>query len=365
MHYPKRKFVALLRFALAALLLPSFGAAAGVSIHLDGGAFKVEGWQAGQEPAGGWASIFKVYAGDATAGQVPPMLGSYSVENGALVFHPRFPLTPGVPYRVVFQPPGGELIEAAFETPRPQAGPPARVAAVYPSTNVLPSNQLKFYVYFSAPMQSGGVWPKIHLLDENGKPVVLPFLEIEPELWDRDFKRLTILIDPGRIKRGVLPREQMGPVLVEGKRYTLVIDRGILDSRGNPLAEPFRKEFTAGPAERRGIDPKQWKITEPKAGTLDPLTIDFGRPLDYALLQHVFEIASVPGTVAIGRNETEWRFQPNQRWTVGEYTLTIDMALEDLAGNRIGRPFDVDTVDQPAARITKQSTSLVFRVRPR
>ena len=39
------------------------------------------------------------------------------------------------------------------------------------------------------------------------------------------------------------------------------------------------------------------------------------------------------------------------------------MVLEDLAGNRIGRPFDVDTIDSPAARITRQTMSLPFRVR--
>jgi hypothetical protein len=40
----------------------------------------------------------------------------------------------------------------------------------------------------------------------------------------------------------------------------------------------------------------------------------------------------------------------------------VDMALEDLAGNRIGRPFDVDTMTNPTERITKQSTSLSFRI---
>ena len=50
-----------------------------------------------------------------------------------------------------------------------------------------------------------------------------------------------------------------------------------------------------GPAERRGIDPQQWKITSPKAGTRDPLIIDFDRPMDYALLQDVFQVTGVEG----------------------------------------------------------------------
>ena len=134
------------------------------------------------------------------------------------------------------------------------------------------------------------------------------------------------------------------------------------DGHGAPLAETFRREFSVGPAERRGIDPQQWKVTAPKAGTRDPLIVDFGRPLDYALLQDVFQVMGVPGTASIGSEETRWSFQPAQAWKSGNHTLVIDMALEDLAGNRIGRPFDVDMIDNPTQRITKATTLLPFRI---
>ena len=75
----------------------------------------------------------------------------------------------------------------------------------------------------------------------------------------------------------------MGPVLVEGKHYTLIVDREMKDGNGNPLNEAFRHDFAAGPAERRAIDPKIWKISEPRSGTAEPLVITFDRPLDYAL----------------------------------------------------------------------------------
>jgi hypothetical protein len=351
------------KLALAALLLPLAGAAASVSIQLDNGAFKVIGWQPSAEPESRWSSIFTIYAGGGAAwADVPPVFGAYSVENSTLIFRPRFPLTGGVTYRGVFHPPGMEAVEATFTQPLAALGPPTRVAAVYPSTNILPENQLKLYIYFSAPMQRGEVWPKLHLLNENGKPVELPFVELEQELWDRDQKRLTLLFDPGRIKRGVKPNVDMGPVLAEGKRYTLVVDRELKDGHGAPLAETFRREFSVGPAERRGIDPQQWKVTAPKAGTRDPLIVDFGRPLDYALLQDVFQVAGVPGTMSIGSGETRWSFQPAQVWKQGNHTLVIDMALEDLAGNRIGRPFDVDTIDNPTQRISKSTTLLPFRI---
>ena len=348
------------KLALAAMFLSQTGIAASVSIQLDNGAFKVTGWfvpgKPASEPEGGWASIFTV----STGRDQPSLFGTYSIEGGSLAFHPRYPLASGVTYYAVFHPPGSAAIEAAFHGPEPAAAPEARVTAIYPSSPVLPANQLKLYVVFSAPMNSADFWPSIHLIDQDGKPAYLPF--VGQELWNRDNTRLTLIFDPGRIKRGVKPNVDLGPVLVEGKRYTLIIDREFKDVNGRPLAESFRHEFAAGPDERRGIDTALWRLSQPKAGTTNPLVIRFDRPLDYALLNDVFQIPGISGTATIGRDETEWRFQPAQPWTAGKHQLVIDMALEDLAGNRIGRPFDVDTMTNPTERITKQSTSLIFQI---
>ena len=343
------------RLALAALLLSQTGVAASVSIQLDNGAFKVTGWTA-PEPAEGWASVFTVSTGP----DLPPLFGAYSMEGGSLTFHPRYPLASGVTYTAVVHPPGSAPVEATFRGPEPVAAPQARVVAMYPSSPVLPANQLKLYILFSAPMQGGDFWPSIHLIDQDGKPAYLPF--VGQELWNRDNTRLTLIFDPGRIKRGVKPNVDLGPVLVEGKRYTLIIDREFKDGDGRPLTETFHHEFAAGADERRAVDTAMWKLSQPKAGTRDPLVIRFDRPLDYALLNDVFQIPGVSGVATIGPGETEWRFQPMQPWTAGEHKVVVDLALEDLAGNRIGRPFDVDTMTNPAERITKQSTSLVFRI---
>jgi hypothetical protein len=343
------------KLALAALLLSQTGVAASVSIQLDHGAFKVTGWTP-LEPTGGWASIFTVSTGK----DLPPLFGSYSIESGSLTFHPRYPLASGVTYYAVFHAPNSAPVEATFRGPELVATPEARVTAMYPSSPVLPANQLKLYIVFSAAMQGGDFWPSIHLIDQDGKPAYLPF--VGQELWNRDNTRLTLIFDPGRIKRGVKPNVDLGPVLVEGKRYTLIIDREFKDANGRPMAEPFRHQFAAGGDERRGIDTALWKLSQPKAGTRDPLVIRFDRPLDYALLSDALQIPGVSGTATVGPAETEWRFEPAQPWISGEHRVVVDMALEDLAGNRIGRPFDVDTMTNPTERITKQSTSLTFRI---
>ena len=133
-------------------------------------------------------------------------------------------------YRAVFDPaaiPGislrGECVEAAISIPAPREGGQRSYEAVYPSIDVLPENQLKFYVHFSAPMSRGDSYQHIRLLDADGKPVDAPFLELAEELWDDTGQRLTLLLDPGRVKRDLKPHKEVGRAMVDGGRYTLVI----------------------------------------------------------------------------------------------------------------------------------------------
>ena len=352
-----------LTLAALAFTLPSLAASA--FFEFTNGTFQVTGITPGPEPTSGWQSVFAIYAADSN---MPPMLGAYQAFPDRLVFTPRFPikLGDGIPYHVVFKGAGGSK-EWNLQDTRLIQAPSTRVAQVFPSVDFLPSNQLKFYLYFSAPMQRGGVWQHIRLLDDTGKKVELAFLEIDQELWDADNRRLTILFDPGRIKRGVKPQMDTGSAIVEGRRYTLVIDKELRDAKGTELAEGFRKEFRGGPALRKGIDLKDWKITSPSADSRTALQIDFPRPLDQALLEHVIHVrgpaGEIAGSVTIDAQETRWRFRPDEPWRAGMLNLVIDMALEDLAGNRIGRPFDVDLINQPAERISAATTSLPFEIR--
>ena len=348
------------------LLIAPLAAAQTPQIVMESGAFRVDGWKAAMPPANGWSTVFVIYAGE---GDVPPLLGSYSVTDGSLVFTPRFPIAPGMHVRAVFQAPGGSPIETSFDVPRQEAPAPAtRVAHVYPSTGILPENQLKFYIYFSAPMQKGQAWQRIHLLDSDGNRVALPFLELDEELWDRENSRLTVLFDPGRIKRGLVPLKEDGPAIVAGKHYTLVIDREWQDGRGAPLIDEFRKAFRVGPADRIPPDPAKWRILTPHPDTTEALVIDFAKPLDYALLQHLIEVVGpaghgVAGRISVVKDETEWRFTPYQPWKTGDYQVVVQTALEDLAGNHVGRPFDVDVFDKVTRKMPRDTVSLPFKIR--
>jgi hypothetical protein len=359
-----------LRFACLAVIL-FVGTTAGaqtISIQFDGGTFRVAGWKAPPAaPAKGWGSVFSVYAG---AGDVPPLAGAYAIEGDALVFHPGYPIAPGVQYRAVFHPPGaGAPVEKTFDGPHQDETPSARVEHIYPSADVLPSNQLRLYIYFSAPMSRGESARYLHVLDENGKDLQgaqAVFLPGE-ELWDPNFRRLTMTFDPGRIKRGLTSNEKIGPPIGEGKRYTLVIDRDWPDAHGAPLVESFRKSFRGGPAERNPPDPRQWRVTAPQTGTLSALVVDFPTAMNYPLLQRMLQVSGaqgkLTGTVLIDRQETQWRFTPHDAWKTGNYQLIVDTAIEDLAGNHVGQPFDLDTFEHVTEHITTKTISLPFAVR--
>ena len=330
------------------------------TIRLENGVFRVPNWSgASSRPDSGWESVFAIYAG---AGDVPPMTGTYAVAGSSLVFRPRYPLTDGVTYRAVLQVGSSPPVEASFQAPSRPRQSPVFVSHVYPSTDVLPENALKLYIEFSGPMSRGFAWQHLRLLNADGSPVDLPFLEVEQELWDTAYRRMTVLFDPGRIKRGLVPNQSAGDPIEEGKQYTLVIDRSWPDSNGNPLAQEFRKTIHVGPAIRTGIDLANWRITPGEV-----LVVEFPRPLDHALLSHALRVAGpygelIDGRSAIDKEETRWTFKPALPWQPGAYRLVIDMTLEDLAGNRIGRAFDVDVFGEGSERITRKTAELAFRI---
>lgn len=242
--------------------------------------------------------------------------------------------------------------------------PTTFVEHVYPSVSTLPENQLKFYIQFSAPMGRGDAYRYIHLLDEAGNPIPLAFLQLTEELWDREAQRFTLFFDPGRIKTGVLPNVRLGLPIREGGKYTLVIDSGWHDSTGRPLKETYRKAFNVGPAERRALDLSAWRIVAPRRATIDPISVEFPKPLDRALLEHEVDVVDssgkpVDGYVEIDTDETQWSFTPIVRWKPGAYSISVSTVLADLAGNTVDRAFEVDVSEKPRGR---QTRTLSFRI---
>jgi hypothetical protein len=317
-------------------------------------------------------AVFVDAANTAAPGKVvlPPMAGTWRVEPSVARFEPRFPLVHGVRYRAEYRPRDGTPVVSYFELPVPERGPPTEVVRVFPSADTLPENQLKFYVQFSAPMSRGGTYAHVQIRDAMGSVIDLPFLELEEELWDPAMTRLTLLIDPGRIKRGVKPLEDIGPVFEAGKEYSLTVDAACRDAAGQPLRGPFEKRFRVAGPDRVSPDPKRWTLAAPTLATRDPLRVEFDEPMDHALALRLIRVtgefaAATPirGEAALGRKETSWQFTPAEPWRSGKYRLTVATTIEDLAGNNIGKTFDVDLSAGGSRRVTKESVSVPFEVR--
>ena len=295
----------------------------------------------------------------------PPVAGQYVLKGRTLRFAPTFPLEAGRTYQVRLDlrrldDAASAPIEARLTT-APAAGPPPHVVAIYPSGPTAPQNLLRLYLQFSAPMSpaSHGV---LTLLDGRGQALKEPFLPLGYELWSPDHTRLTVLVDPGRVKRGILH----DAVLRANGRYTLVVGGDWRDAEGRPLASGLSHSFVAGPPERRAIDLAAWRTTSPQAGTREPLKLAFDRPLDRALLSSALGVSTslgerIDGRAAIEPGETNWSFTPTKPWGAQAYQVVAQPWLEDPAGNRPGRPFERQLRTAPA---TAGRLSLPFRPRP-
>ncbi|WP_406700082.1 Ig-like domain-containing protein [Singulisphaera sp. Ch08] len=323
-----------------------------------------------------WSKAFTVTVAPEGAAQDgeddrPPIQGTYRVAGPRLRFEPRFTLEPGLRHRARFRPSqlplepyqGLKDVVTEFTRPLPPPPPPAFVVRVDPASDRLPENLLKFYLHFSAPMSRGEAYARASLLDDQGRKLDVPFLELGEELWDPSGTRLTLLLDPGRIKRGLKPREDLGPILEAGKSYTLVVDRKWSDATGHPLREAFRKPFKTGPADETQPDPKNWIVKAPAARTSDPLSLEFPEPLDRAMLNRTLSVLDpenqdVPGRVEVNVSATRWNFHPDRPWPSGRFQVIVDTTLEDLAGNSIARPFEVD-VQHPITRRNESATASI------
>jgi hypothetical protein len=311
-----------------------------------------------------WQVAFPVYVDSVSVlpdGSIASIAGNYDILSDRVRFTPRYPLTPGLPYRVrvnlealfpadlnALSDPGTQAeLALSFSLPKALVTPFTVVDDVFPSGDELPENLLRFYVHFSSPMQGGWSRDHIYLLGPDGRPIEAVFLNVTVELWDPSMQRLTLLLDPGRIKRGVGPNVQIGAPLSQGSRYTLVISEGMKDAVGNPLLKGFSKSFRVTEAVRRSVKPDQWTLDLPAIGTRAALVLRFPEPLDHAMLSRAIRIVDadeqpIAGSIVIDQHETQWAFTPSAAWSDGNYQLQVKVTLEDVSGNNIKAPFDSD-----------------------
>lgn len=324
-----------------------------------------------------WSTLLRVTVkrqGVQQAGDPPAVAGRYAIAD-SVRFVPLFPLDPGREYDVEFDPsrlsragvPRLPAAKGVVSLPAVVLAPSTVVAAVYPAGDVIPENLLRMYVHFSGPMGQQGGLDHVVLLDKTGREVPDALLPLDTELWNGDRTRFTLFFDPGRVKRDILPNRRMGRPLQAGETITLVVKKDWLDARGVPLASEFRRAYRVGAADERALDTSAWRVASPAAGTREPVIVTFPEALDHGLLQRALGVTrtgtAVPGEPQVEDRATRWRFAPRDAWQAGEYTLVVLPILEDVAGNRIGRAFEVASPGAASPDEHSQPISLPFQIR--
>ena len=310
---------------------------------------------------------------DALSERFPAMAGRLVRDGDDVCFVPRFPFVDGTSYAVAV----AGVTVAILTRPRPEQPAVTEVLAIYPTAAEVPRNLLRFYIWFSAPMSEGYAAQHVRLLEAAGDDppagatltgampagaVLTGALLPGSELWSGDRRRLTVLLDPARIKRGLAPHREAGYPLRRGEPFRLVVGAGFRDAAGRPLRGTAERRYAVGPDERGRVDPGAWAVSAPPAGAREPLAVTFDRPLDHGLLGRCLHVTGpdgqpVAGLPEPGPEERSWRLTPRRPWAPGPYQLVVDPVLEDLAGNSVSRVFDRDLaraqddprLDRPAA----------------
>ncbi len=280
------------------------------------------------------------------------ILGKYNSASEEIIFTPFIPFTHGMLYQIFFR---DKLVEK-ITIPPADVKEAARLVAIYPSADTVPENLLKIYLHFSAPMREGEALRHIALLDSKNDSLPGVFLDLQPELWNKDRTVLTLWLDPGRIKRDLIPNQEMGNPLKKGQQYILAVSPRWENVQGLPLQQAYSKKIFVAGRDSLSPQPGAWAIHSPKAESKDPLKVNAGEPLDYFLLQETMSIIDgqeniVRGTITISDKERGFEFNPAKSWKKGRYKIQVAAYLEDLAGNNLQRLFDRDIQKQPEKKV--------------
>lgn len=210
--------------------------------------------------------------------------------------------------------------------------PLARAASVeiHPAGPAVPENLLRVELRFDRPQRLPFDVERLTLLDGDGLEIRHALLDVA--LPDASGRRITVLLDPGRVKTGVGPNLDAGRALKAGATVSL----RVLD--GDADASPVVKTWRVTTAVSHPLQPELWQLNPPRRGTRDTLDVDLRMPISSAGDRLIAVLNGqgrrVAGTVTLDDGDATWRFKPSRPWAMGLHRLVTHPWLEDPAGNR-------------------------------
>ena len=209
------------------------------------------------------------------------------------------------------------------------AAPQAQVVAVTPSGPTVPEKLLRISATFAVPQQEGLTAPVALLRDDGG---AIPGALLDQPVWSPDRRTVVLLLDPGRVKTGLIVHGQAGPVLRAGERVAL------------RMAGEIVHRWTVVAGGCAVPDLAAWAIEAPKADTREPLSLGFPAPID-AMSRDLVAVADAAGNRVDGaahliEGERRWRFAPAANWRRGTLYIIVHPRLESPCGDEPGEPFE-------------------------
>ena len=301
----------------------------------------------------------KVFTGSGTPSpEQPAVLGRVEHDSLNLYFIPRFPFDLEQDY-VALLVSAKDTLQQSFRVPSSYMPEAPKVINVQPGFKV-PVNAIRFYVHFSLPMRRDNPYQHLSLVADDGTELQHVFFPADPALWDRNGTRLTVLLDPGRIKSGLDSHEAWGLALKPSKTYKLVINAAFTSFRGTPMATSYQHPFSTISEDRQSPDLKHWLLQSPEIGTQEPLMVVFDEPIDQAQAIRWIQVwkdnQEIFGEID-ANTMGQWSFTPDEAWNSGKYHLKVNNQLEDLAGNSIRKPFEL--LGQPAESIAPKAWNTI------
>lgn len=201
---------------------------------------------------------------------------------------------------------------------------------IHPAGPEVPENLLRIELRFDRPQRLPFDSRRLALLDARGDEIPRALLDLT--LPSADGRRLTVLLDPGRVKRDVGPNVDAGRALVVGETVSL----RVLDER--PGRAPTVKTWHVTTAVSRPLAVEAWRWTPPRAGSGDALVVDLRTPIsstgEALIAVRDSNGRRVAGRTSLGPDDALWRFIPDKPWRREAYQVVAHPDLEDPAGNR-------------------------------
>lgn len=282
-----------------------------------------------------WADQFYLK----TPAKGPKMAGKYHLSRDSLFFIPAFPPDPDMRYQALL------IVENDTFTSSHQFQIKKRKPVevnLWPAAGQLPANHLRFYLSFNQPMGFANPYDFLRLT-VNNHVVQEPWVEIAEHLWNRDRTRLTLLVHPGRIKRGVSPLATLGAVFKTGDQVELIVSEGWSTLSGSTLENQKNHYYTITPAIREPLKGMTIAASPVPLNSLEPLRLQVDRLLDPFLIQRYTVVLDRQGEIIAGNWTLDGdglSFIPEVAWTQQPWKWKIHPNMEDLSGNRLHHAFE-------------------------